>query len=105
MLAIGAFSLATMALYAFPSPFWALPTMFLSGTAAAASIALINSIGNLGGFVGPYIIGFLTDKTGSYTAGILYLVACGLVGSVLVLSLRSIPRPEGEAGMVQRRTA
>jgi MFS transporter, ACS family, tartrate transporter len=86
-LAIGAFSLATMALYAFPPPFWALPTIFLSGTAAAASIALINSIGNLGGFVGPYIIGFLTDKTGTYTAGLSYLVASGVLGGLLLLSL------------------
>jgi MFS transporter, ACS family, tartrate transporter len=88
-LAIGAFSLATMALYAFPPPFWALPTIFLSGTAAAASIALINSIGNLGGFVGPYIIGFLTDRTGNYTAGLSYLVASGVVGGLLLLSLSS----------------
>lgn len=87
--AIAAFSAATMALYSFPSPFWALPTIFLSGPAAAASIALINSTGNLGGFVGPYLIGYLADKTGGYTAGILYLVACGLAGSALVLSLRT----------------
>lgn len=86
-LAIAAFSLATMALYAFPPPFWALPTMFLSGTAAAASIALINSTGNLGGFVGPYVIGFLTHKTGTYTAGIYYLVASGVVGGLIVLLL------------------
>jgi ACS family tartrate transporter-like MFS transporter len=90
-LAIGAFSLATMALYAFPPPFWALSTIFLSGTAAAASIALINSIGNLGGFVGPYIIGFLTDRTGSYTAGLSYLVASGVIGGLLLLSLSSDP--------------
>jgi ACS family tartrate transporter-like MFS transporter len=88
VLAMAAFSLATMALYAFPSPFWALPTVFLSGTAAAASIALINSVGNLGGFVGPYMIGFLTDRTGNYSAGIYYLVASGLLGGVLVLVLR-----------------
>jgi MFS transporter, ACS family, tartrate transporter len=89
VLAMAAFSLATMALYAFPSPFWALPTVFLSGTAAAASIALINSIGNLGGFVGPSMIGFLTDRTGQYAAGIYYLVASGLLGGVLVLLLRA----------------
>jgi len=88
-LAMASFSLATMALYAFPPPFWALPTMFLSGTAAAASIALINSTGNLGGFVGPYVIGFLTDKTGTYTAGIYYLVASGVVGGLIVLLLRT----------------
>jgi ACS family tartrate transporter-like MFS transporter len=86
--AIAAFSFATMALYSFPSPFWVLPTIFLSGPAAAASIAFINSAGNLGGFAGPYLIGYLADKTGSYTAGLLYLVTCGLVGSALVLSLR-----------------
>ena len=88
VLAIAMFSLATMALYSFPSPFWTLPTVFLSGTAAAASIALINSIGNLGGFVGPYVIGFLTDKTGTYTAGIYYLVASGLLGGLLLMCLR-----------------
>jgi ACS family tartrate transporter-like MFS transporter len=88
VLAIAMFSVATMALYAFPSPFWALPTLFLSGTAAAASIALINSIGNLGGFVGPYVIGFLTDKTGNYAAGIYYLIATGVCGGFLILTLR-----------------
>jgi len=87
-LAIAAFSVATMALYSFPSPFWALPTVFLSGPAAAASIALINSIGNLGGFLGPYVIGYLSDLTGGFTAGLLYLVGAGFVGGLLVLSLR-----------------
>jgi len=91
-LAITAFSAATLALYSFPSPFWALPTIFLSGPAAAASIALINATGNLGGFAGPYLIGYLADLTGGYTAGILYLVACGLIGSALVLSLRITTR-------------
>jgi MFS transporter, ACS family, tartrate transporter len=90
-LAMTAFSAATMALYSFPSPFWALPTIFLSGPAAAASIALINATGNLGGFAGPYMIGYLADLTGGYTAGILYLVACGLAGSALVLALRVFP--------------
>jgi MFS transporter, ACS family, tartrate transporter len=89
ILALAMFSLATMALYAFPSPFWALPTMFLSGTAAAASIALINSVGNLGGFVGPYVVGFLTDRTGNYAAGIYYLMASGILGGVLLMLLRA----------------
>jgi ACS family tartrate transporter-like MFS transporter len=87
VLAIATISFATMALYAFPSPFWALPTAFLSGTAAAASIAIINSIGNLGGFAGPYVIGFLTEKTGNYSAGILYLVGSAIAGGLLVLVL------------------
>jgi ACS family tartrate transporter-like MFS transporter len=92
-LAISAFSVATMALYSFPSPFWALPTVFLSGPAAAASIALINSIGNLGGFLGPYVIGYLSDLTGGFTAGLLYLVGAGFFGGLLVLSLRPEKSP------------
>jgi ACS family tartrate transporter-like MFS transporter len=88
VLAMAAFSMATIALYSFPPPFWALPTIFLTGTAAAASIGLINSMGNLGGFVGPYVIGYLTDKTGTYTAGIYYLVASGVLAGLLLMGLR-----------------
>jgi ACS family tartrate transporter-like MFS transporter len=89
VLAIAAFSAATLALYSFPSPFWALPTLFLSGPAAAASIALINATGNLGGFAGPYLIGYLADITGGYTAGLMYLISCGVIASGLILSLRT----------------
>jgi MFS transporter, ACS family, tartrate transporter len=89
VLAIAAFSAATMALYSFPSPFWALPTIFLGGPAAAASIALINATGNLGGFAGPYMIGYLADLTGGYTAGLMYLISCGVLASGLILSLRT----------------
>jgi ACS family tartrate transporter-like MFS transporter len=88
ILALTAFSVATMALYSFPSPFWALPPLFLSGPAAAATIALINSSGNLGGFLGPYAIGYLTDRTGDYTAGVYYLVVAAVIGSLSVVLLR-----------------
>jgi ACS family tartrate transporter-like MFS transporter len=65
-----------------------LPTSFLSGTTAAASIGLINSVGNLGGFVGPYVVGYL--KTGdSYFTGVLYLSVSALAAACLVLSLRA----------------
>ena len=69
--------------------FWALPTSFLTGTTAAASIGLINSFGNLGGFVGPYVVGYVSDKTGSYYGGVLYLAASALIASVIILSLRA----------------
>jgi ACS family tartrate transporter-like MFS transporter len=69
--------------------FWALPTSFLSGTTAAASIGLINSFGNLGGFVGPYAVGYISTKTGSYLGGVLYLSASALIASFLILSLRA----------------
>jgi ACS family tartrate transporter-like MFS transporter len=60
-------------------PFWPLPSAYLTGAGAAAGIALINSLGNLGGFVGPYLIGLAKHSTNSYSGG-LY----GLAGACLV---------------------
>jgi ACS family tartrate transporter-like MFS transporter len=70
------------------APLWAMPTMFLSGASAAAGIALINSIGNLGGFVGPFVIGWLKSKGGSYAGG-LYVVGATLAVSAVVTLLLS----------------
>ena len=67
--------------------FWTLPTAFLSGAAAAAGIAVINSIGNLAGFAGPFAMGWIKDATGSFTAGLLMIAAAGLVAMVIVLLL------------------
>ena len=60
-------------------PFWALSTAFLSGTAAAGGIALINSVGNLGGFFGPSLVGIIKDRTGSDTTA-LFLLGAALLG-------------------------
>jgi len=68
--------------------FWTLPTAFLSGTAAAGAIALINSIGNLAGFGGPYLIGWVKENTGSTATGLLALAIAPLVAGVIVLLLR-----------------
>ncbi len=62
-------SIATFGFYGSKGPFWSMPSMFLTGTAAAASIAWINSIGNLGGFFGPWYVGAVKDMTGSSQAG------------------------------------
>jgi ACS family tartrate transporter-like MFS transporter len=70
------------------SVFWAIPPIFLGGTAAAAGIAMINAIGNLGGAVGPTVMGWLRESTGNYTGGLLVLVAALVVEAVLVMSLR-----------------
>jgi len=67
--------------------FWTLPTAFLSGASAAAGIAIINSIGNLAGFTGPYAMGWIRDRTGSYTGGLLSIAACGVVALIIVLML------------------
>ncbi len=69
--------------------FWSLPTAFLSGTAAAGGIALINSIGNLGGFVGPNIIGQLYGLTGTFTSGLLSMAAIMVAGGVLALLVKA----------------
>src|SRR5712692_2107147 len=68
------FSIAMMGLFSGLASFWALPTVFLTEAAAAASIGLINSVGNLGGFAGPYVVGFLSSQTGNYGASLLFLV-------------------------------
>jgi len=87
-IALATLSLAALGIWSALGPFWALPTAFLSGTAAAGSYALINSVGNLGGFVGPYVIGLVKDATHSFTGGLLFLSAALLVGGILTLVMR-----------------
>jgi len=74
--------------------FWTLPTAVLSGSAAAAGIAVINSIGNLSGFVGPYAMGWIKDATGSFTGGLLLIAALALAAMVIVLALGHDPSLE-----------
>ena len=82
------------------SVFWAIPPLFLSGTAAAAGIALINSIGNLGGAVGPTAVGWLRETSGGYTSGLLVLSAVLLLEAVLVASLR-LPKQAAAAAVTR----
>jgi ACS family tartrate transporter-like MFS transporter len=90
--------IATMGFYGSKGPFWAMPPMFLTGPAAAASIAWINSIGNLGGFFGPWYVGRMKDLTGSYAGG-LYGLAALCVGSAIVcaffLNIRDVVAARG----------
>jgi ACS family tartrate transporter-like MFS transporter len=69
------------------APFWAIPPTFLAGTAAAGGIALINAVGNLGGFAGPYAVGWALQATGSYAGGMAILSASMAVAAVLVVAL------------------
>jgi ACS family tartrate transporter-like MFS transporter len=78
-------------------PLWSMPTMFLSGSAAAAGIATINSIGNLGGFVGPAMIGWIKDLTGSFQGGLYFVAALLVVSAVLTLALGLSQRPTSTA--------
>jgi len=86
-LSVTMFTLVGASYFPYIPVFWAVPTMFLTRSAAAASIGLINSVGNLGGFVGPMVMGYLVHRTHSFTAGLLYLVGSFTVAAVLMLSV------------------
>jgi D-galactonate transporter len=85
--AIVTLTVATMGILTGLAQFWCLPPAFLGGAAAAAGIALINSVGNLAGFVSPFIVGFIKDATGSTNDGLFVIAASLLVGGAIVLSL------------------
>jgi nitrate/nitrite transporter NarK len=85
-------TLAAVGTYAPMSVWWSYPTTFLSGTAAAGAIGMINSIGNLGGFAGPYITGWIKQTTGSFTGAMLYLAASLAAAGLLILTLRKDAR-------------
>ena len=89
-----AFSVAGFGIFASLPIFWTLPTAFLSGTAAAGGIAMINSIGNLAGFAGPYTMGWIKDSTCTYAGGLLALAAAGFVAMIIVLALGLDRSPE-----------
>ena len=85
---MAALSLAAVGIWGTLGPFWAMSSEFLTGTAAAGGIALINSIGNLGGFAGPYLIGVVRSRTDNFALALLALAVCPLIGSVMTLCLR-----------------
>src|SRR5215471_11566005 len=86
--------IAAVGMFAIAPLFWTLPTAFLSGTAAAGGIALINSIGNLAGFAAPYAMGYLKDATGGFTAGLLAVAFFPFLSAILVLILGHNPALE-----------
>ncbi len=81
--AIIALCVATVGLYGSRPSFWPMPTRFLTGAAAAAGIALINSIGNLGGYIGPFIVGWIKDSTKSFEMGLYFLAACAFASAAI----------------------
>ncbi len=91
-----ALCLAAIGIYSGLPAFWAYATAGLQGAAAAGAIALINSIGNVGGFLGPSAIGFVKERTGSYAMSLMFIAACLAIGAGLVLWERSRnPNPAG----------
>ena len=95
--------LVAIGIYSLLGPFWALPPEFLTGASAAAGIALVNSIGNLGGFVGPYVIG-ASDKAAGHVQKGLVFTAFSLFGSaVLILALRPTNATSASSGRAASR--
>jgi ACS family tartrate transporter-like MFS transporter len=86
-------SIAATGFYGSKGPFFAMPPMFLSGTALAGGIAWINSIGNLGGFFGPWYVGVMKDATGSFSGGLYGLALLGLIASFVCAFFLHIPNP------------
>ncbi len=96
---IATISIALLGVFAIMGPFWAIPTATLSKTEAAAGIAIINSVGNLGGFVGPYVVGLIKHSTGEFRGGLL-AIGCALALSGALVLLPWVPaaiyRPASE---------
>ena len=93
-----AFTIAGFGIFASLPVIWTLPTAYLSGPAAAGGIAVVNSIGNLSGFFGPYAMGYIKDQTGSYNGGLWTLAVAGFIAMGIVLVLRH------DAGLEQAPT-
>jgi nitrate/nitrite transporter NarK len=85
---IAGITIAVLGVFSMLGPFWTMPANLLTGTAAAAAIALINSVGNLGGFFGPYIIGLTRTHTGSFKNGLLVIGATLAIGGAVALLVR-----------------
>ena len=85
-------SIAAIGFYGTKGPFWSIPTMWLTGPAAAAGIAWINSVGNLGGFFGPSLVGWAKTMTGSFAGGLYALGLCALASALVSLFWIRVPR-------------
>lgn len=90
---IAALTLVNIGISCAKPPLWSMPTMFLSGAAAATGIATINSIGNLGGFAGPAMIGWVKDQTGSFAGGLYFVAGLLVLSAVLTLMLARSQKP------------
>ncbi|MGE3275731.1 MAG: MFS transporter [Vicinamibacterales bacterium] len=92
-LSLLALSIAALGIWGALGPFWAMPAAFLRGTAAAGGIAVVNSVGNLGGFVGPALVGYAREWTGSFAGGLLLLSGTLVAGAAVALLLPKTPAP------------
>lgn len=97
LLTMGCFTIGAAGMKAYMPAFWSLPSLFLTASAAAGSIGMINSIGNLGGFLGPFVLGYVKTHVGSYDYGLYFIAATSLLSAALIafLPLRT-EKPKSE---------
>src|SRR5580693_1391567 len=95
-------SAATVGIYGSRAAFWPMPSIFLTGTAAAGAFTMITATGNLGGYFGPFIVGWIKDSTGSFEAGLYFLAACSLMCAVITFFAA---RAAGDPAAVMRANA
>jgi ACS family tartrate transporter-like MFS transporter len=86
-----AFSVAAFGFLGSQPVFWTIPAQLLTGAAAAGGLALINAVGGLAGFFGPFVVGAIKDATGSYSWGMIVVAGCALVAAVIVVALGEAP--------------
>ena len=90
------FTVAATGLKAYLPAFWSLPSLFLTEAAAAGSIGLINSVGNLGGYVGPKVLGYVENEIGSFVPGILFL-SISMAASAAIILLLGLGKKDASA--------
>ena len=95
-------SAATVGIYGSRAAFWPMPSLFLTGSAAASAIAMINAVGNLGGYFGPVVVGWIKDSTHSFEAGLYFLAACSLMAAVITFFAA---RAAGDPAAIARANA
>jgi ACS family tartrate transporter-like MFS transporter len=95
-------SAATIGIYGSRTAFWPMPSLFLTGTAAAGAIAMINAVGNLGGSLGPLVVGWIKDSTQSFEAGLYFLAACSLMAAIITFFAA---RAAGDPAAIARANA
>ncbi|GAB5078412.1 MFS transporter [Arthrobacter sp. AD-310] len=101
LLSVVLLTVITVAVYATYGPFWSLPSLFLTGQSAAVGLAAINSIANLGGFVGPFAFGALKDSTGNNNWGLALVSATCLIAAAMVVGLKFVKQAEATARIAE----
>jgi ACS family tartrate transporter-like MFS transporter len=101
LLSIALLTIITVAVYATYGPFWSLPSLFLTGQSAAVGLAAINSVANLGGFVGPFAFGALKDSTGNNNWGLALVSVTCLIAAAMVVGLKFVKQAEATARIAE----